>query len=204
MRIAPVLILLALAAGRAHADDDAPVAQPMKPVANADEICASMRGSLDAKLPCKKISSTKLAGATLEAYVVADQQTAQYATVMVVNEKSFVSPPLVIELGDCAMMKCLIVDKTTPRVHAVSQGALGVLELAVTLHWQHTNPDNGKVSNDKPRHNHYVIACSKGADVPSCITIQSGTMTDKSCTGSVDAGGELHTTCDETQYLSVP
>jgi len=203
MRIALAILLLALSSPLAHADDDAPVAQPMQPAASADEVCAAVRGDMDAKLPCKKIGSTKLDGATLEGYAVTDPDNiAHFAVVMVVHEESFVSSFVQVELQDCAMMKCLLVDKTAPKLHAARSGALGVLEVAVTEHWRHTNPDNGKTSSDRPRHNLYVIACSKtDQGPPTCTVRQDGDMSQRSCTGSVDADGNLVTTCQETEAL---
>ena len=204
MRIVLAILLLALSSPLAHADDDAPVAQPTKPIDTADALCPAVRGDLDAKLPCKKSGHAKLAtGATAEGISVTDQGVAHYAVLITDGDRMFVSQPLEVALGDCAMMKCMIVDKVTPKLHAVRKGELVVLELAVTEHMQHTDPNTGKHSNDRPRHNVYVIACGKNGDgPPACVQRQAGD-TQRSCTGSVDSDGNLVTTCDDSEYLGL-
>jgi hypothetical protein len=205
MRIAPALLLLALASARAHADDNAPVAQPMKAIDTVDSLCPAVRGDLDAKLPCKKMGKAKLdSGATAEGMSVSDAGAiTHYAVVITDGDKMFVSQPLEVTLGDCAMMKCMIVDKATPKLHAVRKGALVVLEVAVTWHMQHTDPESGKRSNDRAKHDVYVIACGKSGDgPPTCVQRQAGD-TQRSCTGSVDADGNLVTTCDDSEYLGL-
>jgi hypothetical protein len=205
MRIAPVMIFLALASARAYADDEAPVAQPTKQIDTADSLCPAVRGDLDAKLPCKRFGKAKLGGATVEGVSVTDPSSVtHYAILITDGDKMSVSQPVEVMLGDCAMMKCLVVDKTTPKLHAVRKGALVVLEVAVTEHMRHTDPETGKQRNDPPRHNVYVIACSKSeAGPPTCLARQVGDETQRSCTGTVDADGNLVTTCEDSEYLGL-
>jgi hypothetical protein len=198
MRI--VLALLLVAPALAFADDTDNTRIDMTALTAAPDACTTLRKDMDEKTACKPIAHAKLAGgATADLYAVAAKDIAwRYAVVVTAGDKVTMSPVIELDVADCGMMKCDLLDGATPKLHAIRDGKEVAVEVTGRFHHENTSPD---VPHAKPKTtDRWTTLDAVVCNGKQCFTRHRG-MRDHACTGSIANDGAMTTHCDATDYI---
>lgn len=168
--------------------------QEMTAAADLAGACAAIRGSIAPAAPCKVIS--KVGSAQLIS--IRADMIAHYAIVIQISGTLRVSEPIEIIEQNCGMMKCDHVDRVTPALRVLGNGAVA-LELAMQLHHEVTRDDGTRATRAITERwdQTSMLVCDPNLD--TCLAREWGGRGNSCRVKLAAATGQVTATCVTTE-----
>ena len=179
-----------------------PAVAAMVEVAGVDEVCATLRGTDDAALPCPRVARGKVAGFTsAEAYAVTTADVVRYAVVLVAAGHTWRSAPLELVVRACGAGQCQVLATQQAKLRAIKIAGAPAAALELTLGYQHTSDDGARPKPVVTARwaGYQLLGCGGGA-APACVAVAVGDRA-TACTAKLAAGGTLRRSCGDAIAL---